>query len=64
MGEPVSAEAILFACPACAAWPMAVTTRKSWFPRSTLSFICPKCHFRADDADLQKARSVKRERPA
>ena len=53
MGQFVSPEALLVACPACKAWPMAITTRKSWFPRPTVFFICPKCHFKASEADLQ-----------
>jgi hypothetical protein len=61
MGKPLSAEAILVACPACNAWPMAMTTRKSWFPGPTVGFICPKCHFKASEADLQNAHAVKRE---
>ena len=61
MGEPLPTEANLVTCPVCGAWPMAVATRRSWFPRPTATFICPKCHFKADEADLKKARLVKPE---
>jgi hypothetical protein len=45
MGEPLSAEAVSQLVQ-CEAWPMVVTTRKSWFSRPMLTFICPNCHFK------------------
>ena len=40
MGELLSVEAVLVACPVCEAWPMVVITRKSWSLRLTVtSFV-------------------------
>ena len=56
MGEALSAEAVLVACPVCKAWPMVVRTRESWFSQLTLTFICSKCQFKEVDNNLQKGR--------
>jgi hypothetical protein len=47
-------DAVLVACPACKAWPMAVNIgRPAWASRPKLQFTCAKCRFTAKDkADL------------